>query len=750
VVIRSSFVWACRRSHRAWLGLLCLAAFAPAWADPDSVPKRRSDTRLALKEVVVSGSRQEADPDELALSIDVLGPPQLEQHQVQDIRDAAELLPNVAVARSPARFSLAGSGTGRDQNAGFNIRGLDGNRVLMLVDGVRLPRSYVFKANAFGRDYLDLGLMERIEVVKGPVSALYGSDGMAGLVNFITLSPSALLAPGRSMGGRASLAYDGAEEGWQLGGVLAGQPSDALQWLLSARAQRSAALKNLGTNGAPNAERTEPNPEHDKGQAVLAKLLLTPGGGQRHTLTFEHTTHQADFDLLSAVALPPLSATSTVAASALNDMSRDRLTWDGRLAMVSPWADELRGVLSYQRSNARQYTMEARLAAPDRVRDTQYNERSWQAGLQVIKRMGAPGAWLHQLNYGFDAVNTEVETLQTGQTPAFGERFPLKRFPDTRESGAALYVQDEILYGAWSLTPGLRYEHFKLNASQAGFSPPSSTPAASLSGHAVSPKLGLLYHLTPQWSIFANYAEGFRAPNAAQVNGFFENLAYHYKSVPNPNLLPEQSRNLELGVRRRQAALTLDASVFKAHYRDFIEDRANVGGSMTAADPTIFQSINIGRARISGIDIKGDLDWGLHAGGRWITSLAYGQTRGRNAANNRRLNSVQPQRLLLGLRYDAQDWSTRLGLTRRAAKRAADVDGMQLPRQFLTPAATTLDLSGQWRLGPGKRLNAGVYNLGNRKVWNWADVQGLTSDSGVADAYTQPGRHVRVTLVADF
>ncbi|MEG1203110.1 MAG: TonB-dependent receptor plug domain-containing protein, partial [Comamonas sp.] len=109
-----------------------------------------------MKEMIVSGSRYEQDPDELPMSIDVINAQQMEEQQVRDIKDIARDMPNVSVKRAPARFTLASGSTGRDQNAGFNIRGLDGNRVLMMVDGIRLPRSYVFSANAFGRDYLDV------------------------------------------------------------------------------------------------------------------------------------------------------------------------------------------------------------------------------------------------------------------------------------------------------------------------------------------------------------------------------------------------------------------------------------------------------------------------------------------------------------------------------------------------------------------------------------------------------------------
>ena len=78
------------------------------------------------------------------------------------------------------------------------------------------------------------------------------------------------------------------------------------------------------------------------------------------------------------------------------------------------------------------------------------------------------------------------------------------------------------------------------------------------------------------------------------------------------------------------------------------------------------------------------------------------------------------------------------------------MDASTATAQFVTPAATTLDLSGQWRIRKDLRLNAGIYNLTDKKYWNWADVRGVASNSTVPDAYTQPGRHVRVSLGADF
>src|SRR5690606_16954733 len=87
-----------------------------------------------LGEVFVSGSRHEQLSDDLPLSIDVIDADAISNSQARDLREAVRNLPNVSVKRSPARFSVGGTtaSAGRDGNVGLNIRGLGGNRVLML------------------------------------------------------------------------------------------------------------------------------------------------------------------------------------------------------------------------------------------------------------------------------------------------------------------------------------------------------------------------------------------------------------------------------------------------------------------------------------------------------------------------------------------------------------------------------------------------------------------------------------------
>lgn len=723
---------------------------ALAWGSVASAQAQQV-AALALKEVIVSGSRSEQVGDDLPASIDIIDSEDLEKGMVRDTRDLARDLPNVSVKRAPSRMTLAGANTGADGNAGFNIRGRDGNHVLTLVDGIRVPRSYIYAANAFGRDYFDIGLIDRVEIIRGPASALYGSDGMAGLVNFITHDPENFLKDGKTIGGRASVGYTGDDKGWNAGATLAGRADETVTWLLSASASRAEGLDTMGTNNAENVDRTTPNPQKDRNAALLGKVMIRPHADQKHVLTLEHVQKRSDVTGLSAIAKPPYASTSTRAFTSFQDMDRNRASWNAHYRLDAPWADTLQTALSYQASDSQDYRFEKRHAASDRVRDTSYDEKTWQLNTQAGKTLRLGSDWVQKLTYGADYTRTKVTTLQTGLTPAAGESFPLKRFPDTTETSGAVYIQDEIANDRWIVTPGVRYDRFKLNARQEGYA--SATPAASLSGSAVSPKLGTLFRVTPEWSVFGNYAAGFKAPDASQVNSYRESGSFpFYKTIPNPNLRPEKSQNFEIGLRGRTGGLSLDAAIFTGRYKDLIEENVVVvnGDMSSAANALVYQTQNVSNARISGFEVKGDMDWGRVGEGKLSTPFAYGQAKGRNQGTGKPLNSVDPSKFNAGVRYRTAVWEARLDVTHHAAKKASDVDAATATAQFVTPSATTLDLSGQWRIRKDLRLNAGIYNLGNKKYWNWSDVRGVTSTSNVLDAYTQPGRSVRVSLVADF
>ena len=735
------------RSNLRPLALACALACAAISAQAQQqssesvqVAAARADRSTpVLRDVVISASRDEQDADSLPMTVDVIDAKQMEAEQIGDIRELAAKLPNVTVPRSPARFTLAGSPTGRDQNSGFNIRGLEGNRVLMLVDGVRLPRSYTFSANSFGRDYLDLGLVQRVEILRGAVPALYGSDGMGGLVNFITVQPDDLLKDGKSIGGRVSASYDGSDNGKRVGATIAGRASPEWSWLVSAGMGRSSALENMGSNNSVGALRTTPNPETDKSHSLLGKLVYTPSAVQKHVFVLEGVDKRADYDLLSA-----RSATVTDSKSNTS-MKRWRATWQGQWQQLdTALADELKLMASYQSTSSREFVTETRTPPlAYRERDVTYDEDALQLHAQAGKTLRWSNGLSGKFSYGVDYLRGKVVNEQNGITPPAGESFPLKRFPDTTETSTALFAQAELHYGAFSLTPGLRAEHYSIKPKQQGF----GGTVVSNSDSAVSPKLGAMFQMNDAWSVYGNYAAGFRAPNAGQVNAFFENPLAFYRSIPNPDLKAEKSNTFELGMRGRVNALRLDAAVFTGRYKDFIQDQVLVSGNYgDRNNPATFQSVNLNRVHISGFELKADYDWGKFAGGDWRTNAAYGYTKGTDKSTDLPVDTISPQQLVLGVRYDRSNVGVQFSASHWAGKKAGDAAA----NAWLSPSATVLDLSAQWRIRPGTRLNVGVYNLTDKKYWRWSDVRSLTNTTQIADAYSQAGRYVRVSLVQDF
>jgi hemoglobin/transferrin/lactoferrin receptor protein len=752
--------------------VLCLLALAcaTAYAQPADAA---SEAGGYGPQVVVSASRHEQPIDDLPLSIDAIGSRRLEEGQIQDIRDIARTLPNVSVKRAPARFSVTGRGNpvGADGNAGFSIRGQGGNRVVLLADGIRLPRSYINGSNAFSRDTVALGLLKRVELVRGPTSALFGSDGLAGLVNFITHEPADFLvgAAGetKSLGGKLWLRHGTDDDDSAAGSTLAGRFSPEAEWLLTAGANQAGALKNMGRNNADNLDRTAPNPQHSKGTSLLGKLVLLPAAGQRHVLTLEHVTKDSDVDLLSSRAKPPYTGSAAqiaalvVAEDSTKSMARNRLTWDARYALQAAWADKLQTTLTWQDSEARDQGKTQRKDGGVRLRDTRYDERALQATLQADKTLQMSAQWSQTITYGIDVNRTDISSFADGFDPAPLPSYTPKRyFPDTRDGAEAFYIQGEVSDGRWSITPGVRLDRFSLKVlSQDGYYPTvSATPGKSLSGRAASPKLGVLWRASPAWSVYGNAASGFRAPEGQQINSALE--VSTARLLPNPDLKPEASRNLEIGLRTRLGGLSLDLAAFQSRYSQLIVEKKNLGtangGTATTSNPTLFQTVNIERATISGFEIRGQMAWGAAAGGQWSSPFSYGQARGTDGSTGLKLNHLDPAKLNLGLRLESGAWQAQLDVFWQDAKRASDLgstavgNAPNVGTQFTIPAATTLDLSAQWQIRKGLRLNLAVINLGRQKYWHWSDVQGLRTVPDLADAYTQPGRHFAVSLVADF
>jgi hemoglobin/transferrin/lactoferrin receptor protein len=726
--------------------LILAASFLPAAPLLAAQAAEVADANLEL--VTVTATRSKTPLSDAPATVSVLTSEVIEKQLARDIKDLIRFEPGVAVRSSPSRFTAAGSSTGRDGNSGFNIRGLEGNRVLIQVDGVRAPDSYSFGAQSVGRgDYVDLDILKAVEIVRGPSSALYGSDGLAGAVSFITKDPSDLLEGGRSVSLKARAGYASSDDTRSESIVGAGKWG---RWesLFAYTRRDGEGQETRGENDIANIDRTTPNPEDNSSNSVLAKLIYAPSDSQRFRLTLDHLDRDVDWTVLSAVAKPPLVATSTLALTAFDDMKRDRLSLDHQYDNAGGLIDAIHTNLYWQQGRTRQYSSEDRNTAPDRIRDARFDNTVRGGSIELTSDLGGDGI-THRFIYGIDYSTTLQEGVRDGTVPPAGETFPTHAFPTTDYRLAGVFVQDEITFanGKVSLYPALRWDYFEIEPRNDALFV-SGTPASQSDSH-LTPKLALLVRVTNRVNVFANAAAGFKAPSPSQVNNGFTNPVSNYQSLSNPDLDPETSETFEVGVRLHGGRWTGSLAGFTGRYEDFIE-QTQVAGSFTPTDPAVYQYINLAGVKIRGVEARTELD--LVAGLSLTASASYSRGESDSGAAQTPLTSIEPLKWVAGLdwnptndRYGAQLVAVHSQGKSSSRAGIACTGGCFLPGSF-----TAFDVVGWWKITDRLSLRAGAFNLTDEKYWWWSDVRGLAATSVSRDAYSQPGRNASVSLSMQF
>ncbi|MGL4858269.1 MAG: TonB-dependent receptor domain-containing protein, partial [Enterobacteriaceae bacterium] len=437
---------------------------------------------------------------------------------------------------------------------------------------------------------------------------------------------------------------------------------------------------------------------------------------------------------------------------ARDKVKRDRVSLKHNLQFNSPFADKLETQLSYQDSKTLQKTFENRVAATGpqlRQRDSRYQEKLW-AFNSMLSKSFTTGVAEQQLSYGIDFKQNKSHDLRlegawASANKPYDPGSPKSDFPNPTTTQYAAFIQDQIEIGDWTLLPGLRYDHYKMapKVTQNYLNTNVMNPhPADYRDSSWSPKLGLTWRAFDNHTLYAQYARGFRAPQAIEIFGEFENPGM-YRTLANPNLKAETSNSYETGLRSQFNAFSFSSALFYNQYYDFIE-QINRRASKPGFPRGEFQYTNQDKVIIKGIEAKGELDLsylGLADGWQFTTALAY-------ARSNPIVNSVDPFTAVLGLGYrqPAGRFGTRLDWTLTSKQnRIKATPGIQ---QMTTPGYGIVDLSAWWQVVDQVTLNAGIYNLTDRKYWRYSDVRGLNIDN--PERFTQPGRYASVNAVIEF
>ena len=708
-----------------------------------------------LDTVVVVSSRAPEPISQVVASVSKVEREELDRRLVRDPASLVRYVPGVAVVADGHRWGTRG----------FSIRGLEGNRVRILIDGIALADDYsIGQFASAGRDLVDLEAVERVEIQRGPASTLYGSDALAGVVSFRTLDPEALLA--RSGGTQylgARLGYDNVDDSFLASARWAGESARGWQAMVMAAERR-------GHEAGNRAWRAEdgPNPADYTRRAVLAKVTGGDADGAgRYTFTVDASDASRQTEV-NSLRFGSGRFNTTYRLDADDSQRRSRASLAGEWAPGRTWMQTLEAQLYWQGTDIRQDSDQYRL--PDRA--TPFESLRWRrfdyaadaAGLSLLGQARHEGARMkHWHVYGVDLANTRYEglrdgletNLRTGQTSQviLGEHLPVRDFPNTDAESAALFWQDEIRFGEhFAVVPGLRTEWNRLRAHPDAIYLEDfpDNPPVDVESRQTTPRLALRWTFGNGHSVFAQYARGFRAPPFGDVNIGLALPVYNYEVRANRDLRPERSQGLELGWRYVGSELRASASLYENRYRDLIESRANLGID-PATGALVFQSVNRDRARIRGIeaDLLWQLPFARDGGGDWQLRGAMAWSEGDDTRRNLPLNTVDPPRATLGLRYDGGDgrWG---GEAAMVAVRGKDRIDHSIARQFAPPGYARFDLYGWYEFNPHVRVNAGVLNLADRRYWEWAGVRGLTADDDAIGFHTQPGRSFAINLALDW
>lgn len=669
------------------LGLACLTA-ALAQQAPEAAPAGST----ALDDISVTATRQQERVVDSLASVSVINRQEIRRQNPQRLGSTIAQTPGVAVQENP-----------NDPATAINIRGLqDFGRVAVTVDGARqnFQRS---GHNANGSFFLDPAFVRSIDITRGPVANLYGSGAIGGVVSFETIDPKDILRPREKVAGEFGVsALAGRQRGYTGTAIGAFRPTDWASALVGLSFRDQGNFRN-------GASRTVPDSGQELGSG-LAKLVLTPGDG--HTLKLSGQYQKYDF--VNGIG-------SSTTPRRTNDVETTNLV--ARYSFSRPDNDWLNVNASVYRTTTD--TRQVRVSGtPAQIGNSRFFKIA-TTGLDAANttRFAFGGVKL-ATTYGFDLFEDHVRTFD-----------PASNGDETTPGGRRLvyggYVQQHLNWSMVDVIGALRYDGYRLEGGN-----------NRSDGQRLSPKITL--GITPIQGIqpYVTYAEGYRAPaitetlvNGLHPGGPFSNFTF----VPNPNLRPELGRTMEAGLNLRFDNLVQKGdtfrgkvSVYENRVKDYIEGRLNDPGNdcgvvINGCNNATYGYANVSRARLRGLEAELAYD-----ARRWFVTLAGSTIRGDNLATGQPLESVSPDKIILGAGMRFLDEKLLVG------GRLSLVDRQRrLPASAMSTASKAyalVDIYTSYEFMKDTRAFAQIDNLGDvryRRFRDGEDSPGLVAKFGL-------------------
>jgi len=495
------------------------------------------------------------------------------------------------------------------------IRGLKKESVVLLVDGMRLNSAQPQGAIA---SFMSAGLAQRIEVVKGPASVLYGTGALGGAIN--VRLPQAQFAPG--IGFEASTGYDSASHGVN-GAAVFNVGGEQHAVMLGASAAR------IGDYSTPLGEVPRTGYQSD---SVLGQYRYRIDAAQQLRASVQR---HADNDVWYPGSNKPHPNAAVVGSTTVHAPRQTR---------------ELNEV-GYSRNGngAAPLNLDVRLYRQEVQRAIySYAEKLGRDIAQTQVRFATDGLdvkadWLvlpeHLLSLGVNAWNmgASPDRMLASPTPVS----PLVRnlpFADGRISALGYYLQDDMRFGSANVLAGLRHDTVK--GSAASINNGAQTTGLDRTDSATSGNLGVIYEVSPLLRPYASVSQAFRA---GEMRERFEASprgdGYHY--VGNPQIRPELARQLEIGLKGGGDTLHYSVAAYSNRITDYITGRPT--GQVLNGLP-VKQTVNLGEVVLTGVEAQARWQFSPR---QWLTA-GYSQVRGENKDLNEPLFQMPADELSLG------------------------------------------------------------------------------------------------------
>lgn len=557
------------------------------------------------------------------------------------------------------------------------LRGLRKESIVVLVDGVRVNSAQPQGALA---SFADLGLLDRIEVVQGPSSVLYGSGAMGGVVNLIT--PQTRFTAEPTLGGRFGLGLGTTKSGALL--VERSGPDHAFVI--------GAAANNTDDYDSP--EGREPNTGY-RSDSLLAKyaVRISPGASLRLNLQ-RHAVHDVWYPGSArtggrpgGAGIPPPLGTVTIRSPEqrreLAELGLDADLGPGRLSAEVWRQDVFRQIRAFSANLRRDYVRNDVTFSTDGIR----------------ARYVLPVGDAHILTAGLESwrMRADPERYMDNNPPSFNNNQRNDPFDRGSLRSSGLFVQDEIEWGRARIVAGARYDHIEGDARAKGMGPTRQTTGLSHSDDTLSWSVGVLYPLADGINAYANVGRAWRA---ADMRERFEDSArgdgfYH---VGNPQLDPERSTSIEVGLKGRAKGfgsrnIDYRVSAYRTRIDDYIAGRIT-GGNHPANGLPIKLTENLDEVVIRGIE--GVVAMPL---GDFIVDAAFTWLRGDNRQDDEPLAFMPPPEVSVGIGQAAQTgpyWRTAL---RAVARQDRISTRFTAGTENETPGFMTADALFGWGFG---------------------------------------------------